>query len=996
MPRSAGTPAAKRTRGPAAAPASAKAAAKTPSKTATPSSRRRGSTGTKHGAAAAAPIDFPAFDESDSDDDDGAADDDGDDDDDDDDEGSDDDDLGDFDDDESDDGGDESVSDQHSSAVPSVDAGSDSDEPEPDSDDASGDIEDDDEDDSSSVDEDDIDSDNVASLSSEEDEASPVLKPRGVRATEKKNAAAASAAAAAPSSSSSKASKQRAGSKKNKSNKAGSGADADADADADANANGDGDGAAATATGENADENNAAAGDGPPINPETGFPVDPTVLRGYVGKKPLYEGGVARDEDSESEQDVDGFTRNTVGNIPMEWYDDEDHIGYDLEGNRITRKQRRDELDELIRKIDDPDYWRTVRDDKNDRDVRLSDRELDILRRIQQGHFPDPEFDPNPEYTDWFQYDGGDMPLTARPEPKSRFVPSRWEHKKIMKIVRSIRAGRIVLDKPKPAAPPTYMLWDDENTTLTKHQQQLMSLPAPKMTLPGHAASYNPPEEYLMTPEEIEAWKAAEPEDRALDFIPHKYANLRSVPMYTNSLPERFERCLDLYMAPRTRKLRIDIDPASLIPKLPKPRDLAPFPSTQCMCLTGHRGRVRAVSISPQGHRQTDAGSVSSSTAAVAAGYLASGGDDGVVRVWELRSGRCVYTLRVGFGDVAAAPLDLGGRKAEEARAEAGSDHEDLYDGAAPEGDETMRTRAPIDALEWSPNAEHHVLAVAAGDYLYLITPTKGATADQEDANEALFAKRDAAATGVDMAALESHVKWQEPAAASKDRAAGLRCLIKLRKRVRSIAWHGKGDYLSTVSPAANTTAVAVHQISKRHTQFPFRKLKGQAQCVSFHPIRPIFFVATQRYIRVYDLAEQKLQKRLLAGTKWITSMAVHRGGDNLIVGGLDRRVCWFDMDLSQTAYKQLRYHREAVRDVAFHPRLPLFASASDDGACHIYHGMVYDDLLSNPLIVPLKVLRGHKVTGNLGPMSICFHPTQPWLISSGADSTIRIWTNIN
>lgn len=37
-------------------------------------------------------------------------------------------------------------------------------------------------------------------------------------------------------------------------------------------------------------------------------------------------------------------------------------------------------------------------------------------------------------------------------------------------------------------------------------------------------------------------------------------------------------------------------------------------------------------------------------------------------------------------------------------------------------------------------------------------------------------------------------------------------------------------------------------------------------------------------------------------------------------------------------------------------------ASASDDGSIHVFHATVYSDLLRNPLVVPLKILRGHEV----------------------------------
>ena len=50
--------------------------------------------------------------------------------------------------------------------------------------------------------------------------------------------------------------------------------------------------------------------------------------------------------------------RNTVGNVPLEWYDDFPHVGYDLDGRRIYKPLRtRDELDQFLDKMDDPDYW---------------------------------------------------------------------------------------------------------------------------------------------------------------------------------------------------------------------------------------------------------------------------------------------------------------------------------------------------------------------------------------------------------------------------------------------------------------------------------------------------------------------------------------------------------------------------------------------------------------------------------------------------------------
>lgn len=154
--------------------------------------------------------------------------------------------------------------------------------------------------------------------------------------------------------------------------------------------------------------------------------------------------------------------------------------------------------------------------------------------------------------------------------------------------------------------------------------------------------------------------------------------------------------------------------------------------------------------------------------------------------------------------------------------------------------------------------------------------------------------------------------------------------------------WHRRGDYLASVcmslrflSDSLNLTTLSatggaqggvwIHQLTRRHSQAPFKKIKGAVQSVLFHPLKPHFFVAvsiltssrydtqinrlqTQQYVRIYNLSEQKLVKTLVPGIKWISSMDVHSSGDHLIVGGYDRKLCWFDLELSEKPYKVLRY----------------------------------------------------------------------------------------
>lgn len=96
---------------------------------------------------------------------------------------------------------------------------------------------------------------------------------------------------------------------------------------------------------------------------------------------------------------------------------------------------------------------------------------------------------------------------------------------------------------------------------------------------------------------------------------------------------------------------------------------------------------------------------------------------------------------------------------------------------------------------------------------------------------------------------------------------------------LKQVTWHGKGDYFATVMSDNSHLQVLIHQASKRWSQAPFRQSKGQVQRVLFHPLRPFFFVATQRFVRVYNLLKQELTKKLLTNCQWVSSMAVHPGG---------------------------------------------------------------------------------------------------------------------
>lgn len=102
-------------------------------------------------------------------------------------------------------------------------------------------------------------------------------------------------------------------------------------------------------------------------------------------------------EESLSDSDEDGVL-NAVGDIPTEWYRDFPHIGYDLEGKRVLKPASGDQLDKFLEGVEDPSgLWKSVRmPDLPGTDLLLSEKEMEMVQRIQKADYPDSEFHPYP------------------------------------------------------------------------------------------------------------------------------------------------------------------------------------------------------------------------------------------------------------------------------------------------------------------------------------------------------------------------------------------------------------------------------------------------------------------------------------------------------------------------------------------------------------------------------------------------------------------------
>lgn len=89
-------------------------------------------------------------------------------------------------------------------------------------------------------------------------------------------------------------------------------------------------------------------------------------------------------------------TTNTIGNIPLTFYDSYPHIGYDINGKKIMRPAKGEALDALLDSIDVPKGWTGLTDPATGKPLNLSQDELEILRRIQTNELPEEGYDPYP------------------------------------------------------------------------------------------------------------------------------------------------------------------------------------------------------------------------------------------------------------------------------------------------------------------------------------------------------------------------------------------------------------------------------------------------------------------------------------------------------------------------------------------------------------------------------------------------------------------------
>ena len=81
--------------------------------------------------------------------------------------------------------------------------------------------------------------------------------------------------------------------------------------------------------------------------------------------------------DSDDSSDEENLLRN--GNVPEKWYDLYDHKGYSIDGKTVGKMLEKDELQKFVEKSEDPQWWRNITDHLNNKEIRLSRGDLEMI-----------------------------------------------------------------------------------------------------------------------------------------------------------------------------------------------------------------------------------------------------------------------------------------------------------------------------------------------------------------------------------------------------------------------------------------------------------------------------------------------------------------------------------------------------------------------------------------------------------------------------------------
>jgi WD40 repeat protein/serine/threonine protein kinase len=205
---------------------------------------------------------------------------------------------------------------------------------------------------------------------------------------------------------------------------------------------------------------------------------------------------------------------------------------------------------------------------------------------------------------------------------------------------------------------------------------------------------------------------------------------------------------------------------------------------------------------------------------------------------------------------------------------------------------------------------------------------------------------------------------------------------------VRSVAFSPDGKWLATGSL---DQTVKIWDLQTRQETRTFTGHPTAVNCVAFSPdgcllasASGVFFNEVAGAVKVWDWRTGRAQLTLGGQVGGFWSVAWSPDGRRLVTGGMDTVIKVWDARTGQEALS-LRDHHDWIPALAFSPDSHRLISASTDRTVRIWDGTPWQ---GEETCQEVLTLRGHTSSVNV----VAFSPDGRWLASTARDGTIKLW----
>ncbi|MBD2465339.1 NACHT domain-containing protein [Oscillatoria sp. FACHB-1407] len=402
--------------------------------------------------------------------------------------------------------------------------------------------------------------------------------------------------------------------------------------------------------------------------------------------------------------------------------------------------------------------------------------------------------------------------------------------------------------------------------------------------------------------------------------------------------------------------------------------------TNQITCvLEGHTSWVRTVSFSREPVQLAALSKVEHIESSEAEpGYvLASGGDDGTIRLWDVNRGKLLNELpghRGGIRTLTFAPLPRPKEKPEALLLATGGEDRviRLWDAVTGQVVRTFEGHTDgIWAVVFSPDGRY--LASSSNDQTIRLWNVQTGTC---------FKVLERHLGRVLSIAFSPNNHWF--ASGGEDRVVRLwntqtwecQLLREHTGRIWSVAFTPDSQ---TLASGGEDQMVRLWNSETRQCHQELKGYTRGIRAVAFTDQNTLVSGGEDRVIRVWDIQAEKCRLRLRGHTGRVWAVASHAEQQLIASGSDDGTVRLWDLRRGGYCRQVFQGHRSWVKSVAFSPDGWLVASGSDDRTVRVW------DVLTGKLI---NTFEGHTDW----VWSVAFSPDGRWLASGSGDRTVKLW----